>query len=78
MPADELLSQMYLKINGSAASSELMRDLRELVVDTSLHLPDMFTIHLDDPNLTWMDSSEFDIGKEVEISGKEEGAGGDR
>ena len=74
MPADELLSQMYLKINGTAASSELMRDLRELVVDTSLHLPDMFTIHLDDPNLTWMDSSEFDIGKEVEISGKEEGA----
>ncbi len=74
MPADELLSQMYLKINGTAASSELMRDLRELVVDTSLHLPDMFTIHLDDPNLTWMDSPEFDIGKEVEISGKEEGA----
>ncbi|UCC16087.1 MAG: VgrG-related protein [Dehalococcoidales bacterium] len=74
MPADELLSQMYLKINGTAASPEIMRDLRELVVDTSLHLPDMFTFHLDDPTLTWMDSSDFDIGKEVEISGKEEGA----
>jgi phage protein D/phage baseplate assembly protein gpV len=71
--ATELLSQMYLKIDGTAASAELMRDLRELVVDTSLHLPDMFTIHIDDPNLTWIDSSLFEIGKIVEISGKEAG-----
>jgi hypothetical protein len=40
----ELLSQIYLKVDGKPASAEVMRDLRELVVDTSLHLPDMFTI----------------------------------
>jgi phage protein D len=72
--SDELISQMYLKIEGTAVSPEMMRDLRELVVDTSLHLPDMFTIHLDDPNLTWIDDPQFDIGKLVDISGKEEGA----
>jgi len=71
--ATDLLAQMYLKIDGSAASEELMRDLREIVVDTSLHLPDMFTIHINDPNLTWIDSSIFEIGKKVEISGKEPG-----
>ena len=70
----ELLSQMYLKVDGRAASAEIMRDLRELVVDTSLHLPDMFTIHLDDPNLKWIDDAQFNVGKVVEISGKEAGA----
>jgi len=71
--ADPLLAQMYLKIDGTDASRELMNDLIELVVDTSLHLPDMFTIHLNDPNLTWVDSSLFKIGAIVEISGKAAG-----
>ncbi len=70
---DQLLAQMYLKIDGTEASRELMDDLIELVVDTSLHLPDMFTIHLNDPNLTWVDSSLFKIGVVVEISGKATG-----
>ncbi len=70
----ELISQMYFKVDGAAASENMMRDLRELVVDTSLHLPDMFTIHLDDPNKTWVDDTTFDIGKTIDVSGKEEGA----
>lgn len=71
--ADELLAQMYLKIDGKDASRELMDALIELVVDTSVHLPDMFTIHIHDPNLTWVDSSLFKIGAAVEISGKAAG-----
>jgi phage protein D len=73
----ELLSQIYLKVDGKPASAEVMRDLRELVVDTSLHLPDMFTIHLDDPNMIWVDDAQFNVGKVVEISGKEAGASSD-
>ena len=72
----ELLSQMYFKIDGKNASPDMMRDLREIEVDTSLHLPDMFTIHLDDPTLDWIDSPLLDIGKLVEISGKHSGVNG--
>ncbi len=76
MPADtKLMSQMYLKIGGKNASTEMMTDLKELVVDTSLHLPDMFTIYLADTTLTWVDSPEFTIGKEIDILGKEEAEG---
>jgi phage protein D len=71
--ADELLAQMYLKIEGKDASRELMNDLIELVVDTGIHLPDMFTIHIHDPNLDWVDNSMFKIGAKVEISGKAAG-----
>src|SRR4030042_1222011 len=71
MPADtKLMSQMYLKIAGKNASTEMMADLKELVVDTSLHLPDMFTIYLADTILKWVDSPEWAIGKEVDIRGK--------
>ena len=63
--AQELLSQMYFKIGGKNASPKMMHDLREIEVDTSLHLPDMFTIHLDDPTLDWIDSPLLDIGKLV-------------
>jgi len=66
----DLLSQIYIKISGSAASEKLMYDIDEVVVDTSLHLPNMFTIRLNDSSLEWMDSNTFDLGKEVEISAK--------
>ncbi len=39
-------------------------------MDTSLHLPDLFTIRLSDPGFKWMDDTLLDIGKEVEISMK--------
>ncbi len=66
----EYLSQMYFKINGSAPSDALKNLVREIVVDTSLYLPDMFSIHFDDPNHSWIDSPDLAIGKTVEISGK--------
>ena len=62
------LAQMPLKIGGSNAPRDMMHAIREIVVDTSLHLPDMFTIHLDDNTLHWIDSSLLEIGAEVEIS----------
>jgi phage protein D len=69
----EFISQMYFKIDGTTASKDMWHVVREIVVDTSLYLPDMFSIQLDDPNLTWIDSALLDIGKTVEISGKAEG-----
>ena len=74
MPAQEYISQMYFKINGTPASAEMMHEVREIVVDTSMYLPDMFSIQLDDPDLSWMDSNLLEIGKTIEISGKGEGS----
>jgi phage protein D/phage baseplate assembly protein gpV len=74
MPKVDFLSQIYIKIKGRNASKETFSDIEEVVVDTSLNLPDMFTITLaDDFNFKWIDSKTFDVGEGVEISAKAEG-----
>ncbi|HEY79304.1 MAG TPA: VgrG-related protein [Dehalococcoidia bacterium] len=73
MPKSELISHMAIKIGGKDAPAAMMHDLNEIVVDTSLHLPDMFTIEINDDSLEWMDSSLLDIGSSVEISAKAAG-----
>ncbi len=68
-----LMSQMYLNIGGRNVSHDMMDEVEEIIVDTSLHLPNMFTIRFHDPRLKWIDSPILDIGKKVTISGKTEG-----
>jgi phage protein D len=58
----------YIKIDGQDISTDLMGDLLEIVVDTSLYLPSMFTIKFHDKYLKWIDDASLDIGKPVEIS----------
>ena len=38
------LSQIFIKVGGSDISTDLMNALREVVVDSSLQLPSMFTL----------------------------------
>ena len=64
------LSQIFIKVGGSDISTDLMNALREVVVDSSLQLPSMFTLSFHDPQLKWVDDALFDLGKEVEISAK--------
>ena len=69
-------TQCFIKIGGKDVPEEFMDDLAEVVVDTSLHLPDMFTILVRDPELKWVDDALVDVGKEVEIkvqTGEEQG-----
>ena len=68
MPAANFVVLPTIKIGGQDVSQEFMDALDEVVVDTSLHLPDLFTIRLHDPLVKWADDSLLDIGKEVEIS----------
>lgn len=63
----ELISQIYLKIDGANAPQDMMDNLIYIEVDDSLNLADMFTIYLHDPNLTWSDSDALAVGKSVEI-----------
>jgi phage protein D/phage baseplate assembly protein gpV len=71
------LAQAFVKIGGQDVSKEFMDDLLEIVVDTSLYLPSMFTIEVLDQRFKWVDDDLLDIGKPVEISLKAaEEAGG--
>lgn len=75
MPTNTL-AQFLIKIDGQNVSTAFMGDLAEVVVDTSLYMPNMFTIRLRDDKLKWVDDASLDIGKTVEISaeaGKERG-----
>jgi phage protein D len=68
MPGADATPLFLITINGQAAPLELMRDVIEIVVDDSLHLPDMFTILLHDGTLQWVDSNLLAVGVEVQIS----------
>lgn len=76
MPGQDTISVFAIKVGGSPVSAEFMRDTMEVVVDTNLHLPDMFTIKLHDDALTWMDGTLLTVGQKVEISAETSGQGG--
>jgi len=56
-----------LKIDGGAASEELMRLLTELVIDDSVHLPDMCELTFADFNAGLLESSPFKIGAKITV-----------
>ncbi|BCL35114.1 VgrG-related protein [Nostoc sp. MS1] len=78
MPADRslYLSEPKIQIEGQNASPELMKDLLQITVEESLHLPAMFTLVIHNSYLTTVNRSEykewrhdklFKIGKEIKI-----------
>ncbi len=76
MPAPKRFTQVFIKIDQRDIPRELMDRLNEVVVDTSLFLPGMFTISFQDPELKWVDSDLLKIGQPVEIkieTGAEQG-----
>jgi hypothetical protein len=68
-------SLITFKIDGQSQSeAEAMAgNIKELSADMSIFLPDMFVIYLNDPDLSWIDSSTLVIGKTVEISSQASG-----
>lgn len=67
MPDPKLISHFYVKINGTDASTALMDSVKQIRVDSSLHMPAMATIELYDSKLEWVDSSDLAIGADIEI-----------
>lgn len=63
-----LLSQVYITLDGTEATDEFMRDLLEVTVENSLHLPDVATLVLHDARLHWIDESSIAPGKTLQIS----------
>ncbi|MCC5645336.1 VgrG-related protein [Nostoc sp. CHAB 5824] len=78
MPAEKslYLSEPKIEIEGKAASAELMKDVLQMTIEESLHLPAMFTLVIhnsysstsDQPqNKPWRYEQLFKIGKKVKL-----------
>jgi phage protein D/phage baseplate assembly protein gpV len=65
-----LQSNFYLSLGGQPVDLELMRDLEQVVVETSLHLPDVATITLHDPRLRWVDSALIEPGASLRVAAR--------
>jgi phage protein D len=67
------IAAFSVKINGAEVSSDLALDIKQIVVDTNLYIPDMFMFEIHDPldpntsQPKWVDSSQLKIGAEVEV-----------
>jgi len=74
MAASTFIAKPTLKIDGSPASSELLEDLLQIVVEESLHLPGMFTLVIkndyfggETDHKVWKHEKLFEIGKTIEV-----------
>jgi phage protein D/phage baseplate assembly protein gpV len=81
MPQIDANAVFKIKIGGTPQSAEFMRALVEVTVNTDLHQPSMFTLRLREPPRSssafkWIDASQMDIGKAVEISAEGADQGG--
>lgn len=70
MPEAEIGGRVEIKVDGAAIQQTIQNSLLEVVIDQHSHLPHMFTIELDDPELSLLDNGPFDLTKEVEIIAK--------
>ncbi|MGE5730924.1 MAG: VgrG-related protein [Gemmatimonas sp.] len=69
---DHLISHFYIEVQGmdKSVGVELMADLVEASVESSLHLPDVATVILHDTKLRWVDDANIEPGKGLKISAK--------
>ncbi len=65
-----LLSQFYIRIDGTEAPEAMMTNLVDATVENSLHLPDVATLTLHDPDGKWVDDVNVAPGKGITISSK--------
>lgn len=68
------LSEPLLKLGGANAPPELMKDILEIVVDESIHMPSMFIIKVhnvyvpaSENSETWKNEKYFNIGDPISI-----------
>ncbi|MCB9107671.1 MAG: VgrG-related protein [Anaerolineales bacterium] len=77
MATEKHFTQILIKANGQPLPEPLMDALGEVVVDSSLYQPNMFSIVVRDPKIKWVDDQDYLApGKEIEIkvqTGAEQG-----
>ncbi|MBE9079829.1 VgrG-related protein [Romeria aff. gracilis LEGE 07310] len=74
MAATKFVAKPILKIDGEAASNDLIEDILQISVEESLHLPGMFTLVIQNDYYggetnykVWKHEKLFEIGKSIEI-----------
>src|SRR5256885_12834552 len=65
-----LITHFFLHVEGmpESAGVELMQSLLSVVVESSLHLPDVATIRVADTALKWIDDKRLEPGKRIKVS----------
>jgi phage protein D/phage baseplate assembly protein gpV len=68
--SQKLISHFFLEVEGmpESAGVELMQGLLSVVVESSLHLPDVATIRVTDTALRWIDDKRLEPGKRIKVS----------
>jgi len=68
--AQNLISHFFLDVEGlpESAGVELMQSILSVVVESSLHLPDVATIRVTDTALKWIDDKRLEPGKRIKVS----------
>jgi phage protein D/phage baseplate assembly protein gpV len=65
-----LLSQLYFQLDGHDAPEQFVRDFLGVTVESSLHLPDVATITMNDRNGNWVDDERLAPGKSLLLSAR--------
>jgi phage protein D/phage baseplate assembly protein gpV len=60
-------NQVYLRIDGDDAPEELMQELQEATIDSTIHLPAVATLVVNDPGLRWIDDARLLPGRALEV-----------
>src|SRR5689334_8257687 len=65
----KLMNQFFVEIDGVAqnVAAEILGDLLEITIETSLHLPDVATLVMHDSRLKWLDDAKLEPGKSLVI-----------
>lgn len=64
------VSNFYLKFDGRDVGTDVVRRLREVSVESSLHLPDVATVVFRDPEVKLIDDDTFKLGAKLSIDVK--------
>src|ERR1044071_1090111 len=65
-----LLSQVYVQLDNQDAPGEFVTDMLDVIIENSLHLPDVATLTVNDQMGTWVDDNRLAPGKSVKVAAK--------
>ncbi len=67
MPKEVLIDRTKISIDGSPLTDQQISKIQSLMIDSSLHIPDMFEIRLIEIKPEDIDNGPYKVGKAVEI-----------
>jgi uncharacterized protein involved in type VI secretion and phage assembly len=68
VPEQRRLDAAVIKADGSPLPAQLYGRLMQVHVEESVHLPDSFALHFDDPHFELFDEDRFRLGTRIEIA----------